>query len=413
MTVPENDALKLEMYTDEDIVDYTHRVNAEAWRGLLSPEEYIERERVLASTPLSKKHRDLTVREKFPAGYEWVGLKYFVLKDTRLPNTSKTSQIVSSCETLNSLGYCIYPEGDPREDKEGKEQGSRIQYCLNVCIGGVFTAKRYRGRGYAGAMIDLLNKFYEHIRDTAESSSLLKNLVMTLYSEVKDYYERVGYISLHVPLHYIREPQFDNFVQQYCDKGAESGEPLGFDNYKDLVKLQDEQVKRDLLDCHRREPQAYVFTVRPDFDKYQWFQHRDVFIMEKLGRSTTGHPSFGYTLQDKSHIIWHHHWSENTLIILKVYIPKEIKDQATREKKLGSLLFQAIKEAQRAKLEAIEFWDEEIRPDKLPRLNSVLRSVCDETDLYATNGSLSAVKPPRGIAADSIIWVNNAKASWF
>ena len=172
-------------------------------------------------------------------------------------------------------------------------------------------------------------------------------------------------------------------------------------------------MKQDLLDCHRREPQAYVFTVRPDFDKYQWFQHRDVFIMEKLGRSTTGHPSFGYTLQDKSHIIWHHHWSENTLIILKVYIPKEIKDQATREKKLGSLLFQAIKEAQRAKLEALEFWDEEIRPDKLPKLNSVLRSVCDETDLYATNGSLSAVKPPRGIAADSIIWINNAKASWF
>ena len=102
MTVPENDALKLEIYTDEDIVRCTtHRVNAEAWRGLLSPEEYIERERVLASTPLSRKHRDLTIREKFPAGYEWVGLKYFVLKDTRLPNTSKTSQIVSSCETLN------------------------------------------------------------------------------------------------------------------------------------------------------------------------------------------------------------------------------------------------------------------------------------------------------------------------
>ena len=227
MTVPENDALKLEMYTDEDIVDYTHRVNAEAWRGLLSPEEYIERERVLASTPLSKKHRDLTVREKFPAGYDWVGLKYFVLKDTRLPNTSKTSQIVSSCETLNSLGYCIYPEGDPREDKEGKEQGSRIQYCLNVCIGGVFTAKRYRGRGYAGAMIDLLNKFYENIRDTAESSSLLKNLVMTLYSEVRDYYERVGYISLHVPLHYIANPNLITLCSSIVTKGLRVGSLWG------------------------------------------------------------------------------------------------------------------------------------------------------------------------------------------
>ena len=410
MTVPEKDALKLEIYSDEDIVDFTHQVNAEAWRGLLSPEEYVERERVLASTPLSNKHKDSTVREKFPTGYEWVGLKYFVLKDTRLPNTSKTSQIVSSCETLNTPGYCMYPEGDPREI----EEGSGIQYCLNVCIGGVFTAKKYRGQGYAGAMIDLLNKFYENLRDTAESSSLLKNLVMTLYSEVKDYYERVGYILIYVPLHYIRESQFDNFVQQYCDKGAESrGEYLEFDDYKELVQLQDEQVKQDLLDRHRTEPQAYIFTVRPDFDKYQWFQHRDVFIMEKLGRGTTGHISFGYVLGDKSHIIWHHHWSENTLIILKVYIPKEIKDQSIREEKLGSLLFQAIKEAQRTKLEALEFWDEEIMPDRLPKLNSVLRDVCEETDLYATNGSLSAVKPPKGITADSIIWVNNTKASWF
>lgn len=410
-------------YEDDEIKDFTHMKNASIWKGLLSAEEYIERERVLGSTSIANKDQNTEIQKLYPGCSKWLGVKYFIVKNQDLPDTGKYSQIVSSCETLNRIGYCIRPGSNNKE----------LEPALIICIGGVFTEAKYRGKGYAAYMINSLNNYYDNIRAKyGTNCQMIQNMVITLYSEVDDYYEKFGYHSMHIPLHNITN--FDPILQQYCKsksatyshssdckeiKTVKDGEFLGFDGYEDLIMLQDTQFKQKLCELAEREPNKFIFTVKPDLDIFIWFHVRDLFIRRKLcqtdennnnNNSNTEIP-FGFVLTDNSHVIWHHHWSEDTLILLKVYIADN--NTTSKEDILRKLIKQCILEAQRRNLSKVQFWNEEIPLKSYPELNQILTTLEDESQLYEANGSISAVRPPIGLTPEDIIWDNNTKFCWF
>lgn len=392
-----NQNLAFEVNDDPDVISFTHMNNSEAWKGILTREEYVDREGLLGGTEIAQRYKDPATQKEFPIGYEWLGIKYFVLKDTRLPNTDKTSQIVSSCETLNRLAYCTSP------DSYGK-----IELCLNVCIGGVFTEAKYRGKGYAKVMIESLNKFYDNIRGEPDAPAIIKNLVITLYSEVGDYYSQMGYHTFHVPLHNISK--IDEFYQEYCH-GSDKvvGKFLEFDDYEHLIDLQDEEFRKDLMKSQHVNKNSFIFMVKPDLDIFKWFQYRDIFIQEKTNNGTE-QPPFGFELEDQNHIIWHHNWNDNTLIITKIYIAE---NTINKETILEKLFTKAINEVKRTDLNKLQFWDFEVPPTEYPVLQSALNKICNEQELYAQNSSVSAVRPPPGYNKDTIIWEKNSKYCWF
>ncbi|QLL32072.1 hypothetical protein HG536_0C02410 [Torulaspora globosa] len=398
MTVSSNDKLSFEEVSDPEIIRYTHSKNAATWRGLQTVDQYCERERLLGSSDIAKKGESAEMRKKFP-GHELLGLKYFVLKNTELEATSATSQIVASCEALCRLGYAIHP-------------GSRgkVVPILTACIGGVFTSPEHRGNGYAREMIHSLNRHFDRLSEAPDAPDFVKNTVITLYSEVGEYYAENGYQSLHVPVHVITET--DVLLDRYCDTlPKEKGRFLRFDDYPDLVDLQKKQFESRLLKLHEESPEKFIFTVAADIDIYKWFQVRDLFLMDMTKRHQDD-LKFGVALEDNSHIIWHHNWNDNSLVIVKIFMDDH-QSSTHCEHTLRRLISHAINEIKTCGLQSLVFWDEEIPIKNFPNLYAVLSEMEQACKLYVENGSLSAVRPPKGFTMEKITWDNNTKFCWF
>lgn len=392
MTIQANKML-FEQTTDPEVIRFTHLQNSATWKSkYLTAEEYAQREQILGSSEIALKGSSPSVRRKLKEDANYLGLKYFVFKDLSLPDTGKTSQIVSSCETLNRVAWCIHPESH-----------GEIEPVLSVCIGGVYTIPEHRGKKFAQLMITQLNEYYDKLSQRPGASSFLKWKFMFLYSEVGDYYEKFGYVSEHVPLHSIT--QLDDLYKLYCEDSK--GRYLSFDDYEDLVSLQKTQFKAGLKSLHSVQGKSYVFTVEPSLDIYKWFQHRDVFLSQKFQDKPPS--KFGFRLEDDSHIIWHHHWLERSLYVLKVYVKGDHEKESVLQKLLGA----CVKEAKAAGLSHIEFWDEEINADAYPKLFKLLEKVEDGSNVYAENGSRSAVRVPSGLKEEEFTWANNTKFCWF
>ncbi|GCE98981.1 hypothetical protein ZYGM_003735 [Zygosaccharomyces mellis] len=384
--------LRFEKITDPKEIKVTHAQNGANWKGPLSIESYVERERVLGQSGIAKKNEINEICKEFPELAPMLGIRYYALKDG---NT-----IVSSCETLNRLGYFISP---------GEAQN--IEYNLVVCIGGVFTPEEYRGKGYARYMIEKLTEHYDNIRDDPKAPRGIKQLTFTLYSEVGEYYKKFGFESKHVPVHTIT--QVDAFLKNYCEQTVfkDNGKFVEDSDYDSLVLLEDQEFRRNLLKLHKANPNAFVFTVKPDTDIYKWFNLRSSFILKNIN-----HPqvplTFGYSMGDKSHMLWHHNWGSESLLILKLYLNPSISFQE-KNNILKELFFNAIKETKATKLKHIEFWDEEIPLEKFTDLSQIVHDLEDRSALYAQNGSLSAMRPSPTYKSEEIIWDNNTKFSWF
>lgn len=411
--------LVFEEIFDRDLIRFTFGINSSAWKGVLTDEQYVNREEMLGKSAICSKYKaGSKYSDLFPESYHNLGIKYFVLKDKSLPETDDRSQIISRCETLNRLGSCITPGS----------QG-QVQPSLTICIGGVFTPVEYRGKGYARIMIEKLNAHYDAIYDKADeirdekSRLLVKNMVITLYSEVGEYYSKMGYVSKHVPIHDV--PGLDTLYDQYCSTSADlmksSGKHFRYDDYGEYVDMQIAQFGKSLPALSKTNPDGFTFTVDADIDIFKWFADRDEFIYKTMGENQNkeNNPSdllYGFAITEgkykDAHIIWHHNWNGNELILLKVYIPETIEQDADNVAKV--LFSEAIKEAKRFNLRKIEFWDEEIPSTRFPQLFEVLENMSKtESKTFLDNGSLSAVRPPHGIHPEKVAWDNNTKFCWF
>lgn len=396
--------LKFEAVTDPEVIRFTHIENGSVWSSrFLSQEEYADREWVLGQSDLGQLHRSQEHIDKYDSNAVYLGLKYFVLKDVSLPETSKTSQIVASCETMNRTGWAMLP---------GDSTG-QIHEVLVACIGGVFTLKHHRGRGYARRMIELLNEYYDSLAQNSEEP-FLKHLAVHLYSEIGEYYAKNGYVSYHVPLYELHN--LDGLQEHYCEKYSCDNETtitandiryLGYDDYEDLVELQKQHFKKQLLQAHDASGGSrFIFTVQPSLKIYKWFEDRDLFLYKKFREEKP--TRFGAALADGSHIVWHHSWTSGTLILLKVQIMGE--DQ---EKKLALLLKECIQEARSSDITHLEFWQDELPGEKFPIFHSTIRVLEPGSNLEKINSSLSAVRAAQGEFRGEILWLNNTKFCWF
>ena len=163
--------------TDLEYVQTWH-LNAGEWRGPLSLEQYLRRERTL-------QNLDLTKDGKITA---WI-----LTSDQLPPNADGTRPILASCETLLKHAYLA---------KNGK-----TQKILAHGIGSVYCRPEYRGNGYAGRMMVELGKAVQ----TWQQSNGTKGTFSVLYSDIGvNFYSQRGwkvFPSTHIHLcHAHRQP---------------------------------------------------------------------------------------------------------------------------------------------------------------------------------------------------------------
>ena len=113
-------------------------LNSRIWRGALSTTAYLARERHLADQALTRDG----------------GITYWVLVEssTDTPTASAAPRrILAGCETLRKRGIVARRKGDSTE-------GGLVEETVAHGVGSVYCPDEYRGRGYAGRMMEELGK---------------------------------------------------------------------------------------------------------------------------------------------------------------------------------------------------------------------------------------------------------------
>ncbi|KAH3688783.1 hypothetical protein WICPIJ_000227 [Wickerhamomyces pijperi] len=368
--------LVLEQVQDPEVAEFTRRQTAVIWKGKYTVEEYIERDNKTSNGELSKVDPET-----------WSGLYVFVLKNLDLPETDKFSQIVSSCETINRTVYHV--------------QDGVLQELVSSCIGGVFCLPQHRRKGYSATMIELLNKYWEE--------RLPQKSYMSLYSEVGEYYSRVGYKSFEVPVHKIK------LSEDYQVLAADLAtlEHLKYEQYEHLISKFDQDLKSNLINQSKQNNSRVIYSAKPTLSQFTWYHIRDIHACSKI-RKDINKPvenNFGVKLDDSNYIIWNHEWHGDQLLILKV--------QVTSLNNLVQLFQLAMVECHNLKLKEIYLWDSCIDSALREEFRGYLRGLSGsdsiKVEMDLENGSVSAIRPFDETVRENVdySWEQNEKWCWF
>lgn len=370
-----NNNLVLEPISDPEVIRFTHLNNSEAWKSKLTKDQYADREwKIGCESSLGRRKVD-----------EKLGIFHYVLRDLSIQSDNKTDNIVASCETMNRRAWRI------------DEQNGELKEIKCACIGGVFTLKDHRKKGYAAEMITRLND--------AVDKQLGPGGFTFLYSEVGEYYSKFGYESHEVPVHTF-QPQNSPLAKL----PKSDYHFLKYDDYERLVESQYKHVRENLIKTSATlDSDRCLVTLVPDIDIYNWFHDRDIFISKVL-RPEVQLEHFGAVLNGTNdHIIWLHDWNEDKLVIVRVYNENE-HDVKSFEK----LISIAAEEAQLYNFKSISIWDSSLGEDKRHHDEALkLVEQFEGAKTFQPNSSMSAIRFHDKTAKGHYSWENNDKWCWF
>ncbi|KAG7661699.1 uncharacterized protein J8A68_004757 [[Candida] subhashii] len=239
-TVVNTDEYELVHLTEREVIEFTRRQNAEAWKGRLSAEDYVLREHVLGKSKITSSDVNR--------------LMVFMLK--------KVNDTIPLCsiEFLIRKSWKFVYENDKVVQKE----------VLSGCIGGVFTYPENRGKGYAKIMVDKLVEI-------AKSDLLGPEGFTFLYSEIGEYYSKNGFLSLGVDLMNIplENSKVDKDVKD-CKY-----ELIDYHQFEPLMNEYAEKFKEDIIAKVEQDHITRVGVV-PTSDIVDWFHLRSKYISYKL-----------------------------------------------------------------------------------------------------------------------------------
>lgn len=405
-TSPDN--YRLVQITDKELVDFTRRQNSQAWKGVLSTQDYILREYVLGKCEMTK---DLLV---------------FMLQDTTRPN-----ERLCSMELVVRGSTRYYKNGDKVEQKPIK----------SGCIGGVYTYPDHRGQGLAKIMIDKLV-------EVAKSEILLDDGYIFLYSEIGEYYSRSGFKSFGVDLlqmpiafltpnkHFpvIESEEFDHvnvpegvlLTVQFDDFGPLLQEFKSLNEQDIIAKVAHDSKERVSLDISSHL--IDWFHLRAKFISYKLkeYGNHSVAPIDFLNGSydeiidklrAIGPKVFGLKLTNSKglvgYIVWTYDYktiNHGYATIINIHVNRDLieVDEVLMKLKLIEYMKEYVKQLQSiCHYDKIVVWSCELPGVSLESLGTIL-----------DNPSRSAIQmdnesDQRKLLNGEIIWENNNKLPWF
>lgn len=303
----------------------TSRLNGDEWRGPLTIEQYLKREKHLLAQNMTKDGKEVA----------------WILTSPTLPTDEYGNRaVLASCETIPVQAYVA--------------RDGRLQQTLAHGIGSVFTRPEHRGKSYASRMmIDLgkkLETFQQHNGDRSQLS--------VLYSDIgQKFYSRFGwkaFSSTHIHLVPIASEQYS-----VLSTGLPVVEDLTVDGLDSLPATG--YVKEELLAASKKAPGSSFVAIAPDTEHFAWHHAREEFVSKALSRpapKTKGaiHRETGTSL------VWNRTYAAEKqawmLHILHVAIPPSLKTTAEVEQALAALLLRAQHEAYQSEMAGgVEVWD--------------------------------------------------------
>lgn len=299
-------------------------INGSSWRGALTIPQYLQREAHLSLQDLTKDG----------------GITWWILVDSTKQPDSRT--ILSSCETLRKAALLA---------RDGKVEEVTVHG-----IGSVFCRHEFRGRGYAGRMMQELGKKLQ----TWQQEDGKKGVFSVLYSDIgKMFYAKNGwkpFQSSHVALSPISKDQYDQSVQSL--KLPETQDMF----QKDVMQACTLDNQRALLESiSKSSPTTTHVALLADYKTLAWHHAREEFQGQALfNRPPTIKGAQAGVSGDKGvHCSWTRTFGEdpkdNTLHILRLLVHPA--DDETLVDAIAAVLRRAQVEAAEWDMKSVEVWN--------------------------------------------------------
>ena len=376
----DSDDLILVPATDAEYVQTWH-LNAGEWRGPLSLEQYLRRERTLQTIDLTKDGK----------------ITAWILTSNRLPpNADGTRPILASCESLLKHAYLA---------KDGK-----IQEILAHGIGSVYCRPEYRGSGYAGRMMVELGKAME----TWQQPNGTKGTFSVLYSDigVKFYSQRGWKVfpSTHIHLMPVDQTIYGNIKTK---SQLPNVEELTAKELPSIPMI--DQLEQELESLSRSKPGVPHVAIRPDMPHFQWHIAREEIQARDLGVAG-GIPIVKGVIHRKTGtaLLWSRVYAskeeENQLHILRTVIdPSRDAAEPEVQSALASLLLRAQLEASKWNMRnGVEVWS----PSEA--VVTAAQSLHEGKKIEVISRDKEHVCSLKwvGDSDEEVVWVANEKYAW-
>jgi GNAT superfamily N-acetyltransferase len=380
-------------------------LNGVAWRGSLSPEQYLRREHHLGNQLLTLKG----------------GIIYWILIDTAeskptltngtssahsLPATTSTIRtVLASCETLRKRAVVATPS----------PSGPIITESISHGIGSVFCREAFRGRGYARRMMQELGKNLQ----TWQQPEGQKAHFTVLYSDIgREFYAREGWKPFES--RHLRLPPVGDEGMVHVNGGGEVvSSPLFKDGLKDLCVI-DEKLLRERFGRFKKEDKKIRVAQIPDVDTMHWHHAREEFLCQEVFGKWPDVKGAMVVAGEGKRVwaIWTRTFGASTegnvLHILRLVVEGEEEgDQGWNVKAVAAVLRAAQREAGKWERKSVEIWNPSALIVKAARViepDAVLveRESESITSLMWYEENDSGETP----ATNEIDWVGNEKYAW-
>lgn len=360
----------------------TWHLNAGEWRGPLSLEQYLRRERTLQTIDLTKDGR----------------ITAWILTSDKIPrNADGTRPILASCETLLKHAYLA---------KNGK-----LQEILAHGIGSVYCRSEYRGNGYAGRMMVELGK----VMETWQQPNGTKGTFSVLYSDigVKFYSQRGWKVfpSTHIHLAQINESTYNSIKAKASLPDVEDL------TAKDLPNIpMIDQLEQELVDKSTSEPAISHVAIRPDLPHLQWHIAREEIQARDLS-VPGGIPLVKGAIHKETGtaLVWSRVYAskeaENQLHVLRTVVdPSRSAAEPKIQSALASLLLRAQLEASRWNMQnGVEVWSPS---DAVVNAAQILHEGKKIEVISRDKEHVCSLKWVGG-SDEEVVWVANEKYAWY
>ncbi|OAL34764.1 hypothetical protein AYO20_05959 [Fonsecaea nubica] len=356
----------------------TAYLNAEAWQGPLTLEQYLEREVILQAVDLTRDGRITG----------WI-----LTSDSLPPNPDGSRPILACCESLLVQAYVA---------KDGVLKKTQAHG-----IASVYTRPEYRGKGYAGRMMAELGKRLESWQTVSGAT----NPFSVLYSDIgQTFYARFGWKVF--PSNHIHLPPLDQSVYKSASSMFPVVDDLTMEDLKDIPTV--EYLEHRLRTVSKATPGINHVLIRPDVEHFEWHFAREEFQTKVLNR---GFPKVKGAIHRASGLalIWCRIYaakeSEWQLHILHTVVPPSLENSLDAQQAMSALLLRAQLEAHEWEMAAgVEVWDplelvvaaaQRLRTEEQGRVEIITR---DKEHLCSLRW---AAKP-----ADEVVWLAKEKYAW-
>lgn len=321
------------------------------------------------------------------------GITHWILTPSSAAPDSRP--ILATCETLRKRALVRTADGAVKE-------------VITHGIGSVFADPKYRGRGYAGRMLQDVGKKLKTWQ-TGEGKECLFSI---LYSDIgKRYYAGHGWApfpSTHI--------EFPSSPPASSPETTNSAKGLTDPELPPLCALDEKYILNELANV--KDDRVHVALI-PDYDTMVWHHMRENFMTEKLfGRSPTIKGAIAGDSGSRIWAVWTRMYSgpldkedsENTLHILRLVIENDsASETAANVEKLKSIVQLAQFEAKEWRTGHVELWN------PTPYVKSLVESLgIEHSEVEREHESIASLQwyGPGSGGVENIFWVSNEKHAW-